>query len=150
VRPTYSVELSCGGRALMYGVGPKHELRPKPHSAVPWGWDQGSWIFLTGEVWASLSKNGVGAVLPPPAKFFNVVIRKKFKSSYLDPDTNFLLQFSKHLLIYCLLFSRDPNLRPSFAQLTSALKTVQRLVIPSHQEVQSPPVPQEISVNSTP
>ncbi|TVU48318.1 hypothetical protein EJB05_07951 [Eragrostis curvula] len=47
-------------------------------------------------------------------------------------------------------WQKDPNLRPSFAQLTSALKTVQRLVIPSHQETQNPPVPQEISVNSTP
>ncbi|WOK99183.1 serine/threonine-protein kinase EDR1 [Canna indica] len=44
----------------------------------------------------------------------------------------------------------DPNLRPSFAQLTSALKPLQRLVIPSHQETQSPPVQQEISVNLTP
>jgi hypothetical protein len=89
-------------------------------------------------------------VLPSPAKFFYVVIKKEVKSSYLDLDTHFLLQFSKRLVIYCLLFPRDPNLRPSFAQLTNALKTVQRLVIPSHQEAQSPPVPQEISVNSTP
>ncbi|XP_020104386.1 serine/threonine-protein kinase EDR1 [Ananas comosus] len=44
----------------------------------------------------------------------------------------------------------DPSLRPSFEQLTTALKSLQRLVIPSHQETQSPPVPQEISVNSTP
>ncbi|OEL38235.1 Serine/threonine-protein kinase EDR1 [Dichanthelium oligosanthes] len=47
-------------------------------------------------------------------------------------------------------WQKDPNLRPSFQQLTSALKTVQRLVTPSHQEAQSPPVHQEISVNSTP
>ncbi|XP_062216745.1 serine/threonine-protein kinase EDR1-like [Phragmites australis] len=47
-------------------------------------------------------------------------------------------------------WQKDPNLRPSFAQLTSALKTVQRLVTPSHQETQSSPVPQEISVKSTP
>ncbi|CAN6285594.1 unnamed protein product [Urochloa humidicola] len=47
-------------------------------------------------------------------------------------------------------WQKDPNLRPSFSQLTSALKTVQRLVTPSHQETQSPPVHQEISVNSTP
>nr|AAN61142.1 EDR1 [Oryza sativa Japonica Group] len=46
-------------------------------------------------------------------------------------------------------WQKDPNLRPSFAQLTSALKTVQRLVTPSHQESQSPPVPQEIWVNSS-
>ncbi|KAA8536949.1 hypothetical protein F0562_029427 [Nyssa sinensis] len=39
----------------------------------------------------------------------------------------------------------DPNLRPSFAQLTAALKPLQRLVIPSHFEQQSPPLPQEIS-----
>ncbi|XP_010917753.1 serine/threonine-protein kinase EDR1 [Elaeis guineensis] len=44
----------------------------------------------------------------------------------------------------------DPSLRPSFAQLTTALKSLQRLVIPSHQDTQSPPVAQEISVNSTP
>ncbi|KAK3150545.1 hypothetical protein QOZ80_3AG0234590 [Eleusine coracana subsp. coracana] len=47
-------------------------------------------------------------------------------------------------------WQKDPNLRPSFAQLTSALKTVQRLVAASHQETQGPPVHQEISVNSTP
>ncbi|CAI9102465.1 OLC1v1000744C1 [Oldenlandia corymbosa var. corymbosa] len=45
----------------------------------------------------------------------------------------------------------DPNLRPSFAQLTVALKSLQRLVIPSHvDQPNSPPMPQEISVNSTP
>ncbi|CAD5193522.1 unnamed protein product [Musa acuminata subsp. malaccensis] len=44
----------------------------------------------------------------------------------------------------------DPSLRPSFAQLTTALRSLQRLVIPSHQETQSPPMPQEISVNLTP
>ncbi|KAJ7973436.1 MAP kinase kinase kinase-like protein [Quillaja saponaria] len=44
----------------------------------------------------------------------------------------------------------DPNLRPSFAQLAVALKPLQRLVIPSHQEQLSSPLPQEISVNSTP
>lgn len=53
-------------------------------------------------------------------------------------------------LICGLSLARDPNLRPSFSQLTNALKTVQRLVAPSHQETQSPPVHQEISVNSTP
>ncbi|KAK9292058.1 hypothetical protein L1049_020012 [Liquidambar formosana] len=44
----------------------------------------------------------------------------------------------------------EPNLRPSFAQLTVALKPLQRLVIPSHRDQQGPPLPQEISVNSTP
>ncbi|KAL0005696.1 hypothetical protein SO802_013257 [Lithocarpus litseifolius] len=44
----------------------------------------------------------------------------------------------------------DPNLRPSFAQLTVALKPLQRLVIPSHLDQPSSPLPQEISVNSTP
>ncbi|CAL9759552.1 unnamed protein product [Musa acuminata subsp. burmannicoides] len=44
----------------------------------------------------------------------------------------------------------DPNLRPSFAQLTTALRSLQRLVIPSYQETHSPPVAQEISVNLTP
>ena len=56
----------------------------------------------------------------------------------------------KFVLTCALSIARDPNLRPSFAQLTSALKTVQRLVTPSHQEAQSPQVHQEISVNLTP
>uniref|UniRef100_A0A2N9ER81 Protein kinase domain-containing protein n=1 Tax=Fagus sylvatica TaxID=28930 RepID=A0A2N9ER81_FAGSY len=44
----------------------------------------------------------------------------------------------------------DPNLRPSFAQLTVALKPLQRLAIPSHLDQPSSPLTQEISVNSTP
>ncbi|XP_024438845.1 serine/threonine-protein kinase EDR1 isoform X2 [Populus trichocarpa] len=40
----------------------------------------------------------------------------------------------------------DPNLRPSFAQLTVALKPLQRLVIPSHLDQPSPPLQQEIAV----
>ncbi|XP_058085758.1 serine/threonine-protein kinase EDR1 [Magnolia sinica] len=44
----------------------------------------------------------------------------------------------------------DPSLRPSFAQLTSALKPLQQLAISSHQDTQSSHLPQEISVNSTP
>ncbi|XP_057502158.1 serine/threonine-protein kinase EDR1-like isoform X2 [Actinidia eriantha] len=44
----------------------------------------------------------------------------------------------------------DPNLRPSFAQLADALKPLQRLVIPSHHDQQSPPLPQGITVNTTP
>lgn len=44
----------------------------------------------------------------------------------------------------------DPNLRPSFAQLCVALKTLQRLVNPSHTGQQSSPITAEISVNSTP
>lgn len=44
----------------------------------------------------------------------------------------------------------DPSLRPSFAQLTVALKPLQRLVIPSHPDQPSSALPQEISVNSTP
>nr|ACQ57002.1 EDR1 [Glycine max] len=47
-------------------------------------------------------------------------------------------------------WQQDPNLRPSFAQLTVALKPLQRLVIPSHHDQVAPPMPQEISVNSTP
>ncbi|KAL5224822.1 hypothetical protein ABZP36_011461 [Zizania latifolia] len=43
-------------------------------------------------------------------------------------------------------WQKDPNLRPSFSQLTSFLKTLQRLVIPSHQEAPSSYVPQEISL----
>ncbi|KAJ4767801.1 protein kinase family protein [Rhynchospora pubera] len=44
----------------------------------------------------------------------------------------------------------DPSLRPSFAHLTTALKSLQRLVIQSSlQDTQSPPVPQEIFVNSS-
>ncbi|XP_044499201.1 serine/threonine-protein kinase EDR1-like [Mangifera indica] len=44
----------------------------------------------------------------------------------------------------------EPNLRPSFAQLTVALKPLQRLVIPAHMDQPSSLLPQEISVNSTP
>ncbi|KAG9451981.1 hypothetical protein H6P81_004885 [Aristolochia fimbriata] len=45
----------------------------------------------------------------------------------------------------------DPNLRPSFAQLTTALKPLQQLVISNQPpDTQSPPLQQEISVNSTP
>ncbi|KAJ6762880.1 SERINE-THREONINE PROTEIN KINASE [Salix purpurea] len=44
----------------------------------------------------------------------------------------------------------DPNLRPSFAKLTSDLKPLQRLVIPSHLDQPSPSLQQEIAVNSTP
>ncbi|KAF9622615.1 hypothetical protein IFM89_032514 [Coptis chinensis] len=40
----------------------------------------------------------------------------------------------------------DPNLRPSFSQLTVALQSLQRLVIPSHQDQQSLPLSQEISL----
>ncbi|CBI34231.3 unnamed protein product, partial [Vitis vinifera] len=39
----------------------------------------------------------------------------------------------------------DPNLRPSFAQLTVALKPLQRLVIPQHLDQQSLTLQQEIS-----
>lgn len=44
----------------------------------------------------------------------------------------------------------DPNLRPSFAQLTVALTQLQRLVIPSYVDQPSSHLLQEISVNSTP
>ncbi|XP_050220617.1 serine/threonine-protein kinase EDR1 [Mercurialis annua] len=44
----------------------------------------------------------------------------------------------------------DPNSRPSFAELTTALKPLQRLVIPAHLDLPSSPLQQEISVNSTP
>ncbi|VFQ94402.1 unnamed protein product [Cuscuta campestris] len=44
----------------------------------------------------------------------------------------------------------DPNLRPSFAELTVALRPLQRLVIPSHVDQPSSPLTQQISVNSTP
>ncbi|XP_042386948.1 serine/threonine-protein kinase EDR1-like isoform X1 [Zingiber officinale] len=44
----------------------------------------------------------------------------------------------------------DPSLRPSFAQLTTVLKSLQRLIVPSHQELQNPPMPQKIPVNSIP
>ncbi|KAG7968704.1 hypothetical protein I3843_08G167600 [Carya illinoinensis] len=44
----------------------------------------------------------------------------------------------------------DPNLRPSFAQLTVALKALQRLVIPSHMDQPDSAISQEIPVNSTP
>ncbi|KAK8508753.1 hypothetical protein V6N12_034858 [Hibiscus sabdariffa] len=39
----------------------------------------------------------------------------------------------------------DPSLRPSFAELTVALKPLQRLVIPLHQDQSSSPMPQGIS-----
>ncbi|CAN6464879.1 unnamed protein product [Victoria cruziana] len=44
----------------------------------------------------------------------------------------------------------DPNLRPSFAQLATALEPLQQLVLPNHQDSQSSHISQEISVNSTP
>ncbi|VFQ60438.1 unnamed protein product [Cuscuta campestris] len=44
----------------------------------------------------------------------------------------------------------DPNLRPSFAELTVALRPLQRLVIPSHVDQPNSPLTQQISVNSTP
>ncbi|TKY52160.1 Serine/threonine-protein kinase EDR1 [Spatholobus suberectus] len=47
-------------------------------------------------------------------------------------------------------WQQDPNLRPSFSQLAAALKPLQCLVIPSHQDQVAPPMQQEISVNSTP
>lgn len=53
-------------------------------------------------------------------------------------------------LIYSCYFPSEPNLRPSFAQLTVALKPLQRLVIPAHMDQPSSLLPQEISVNSTP
>ncbi|KAL6560523.1 Serine/threonine-protein kinase edr1 [Orobanche gracilis] len=43
----------------------------------------------------------------------------------------------------------DPNMRPSFAQLCVALKPLQRLVIPSHVELQTA-LPHDIQVTSTP
>jgi hypothetical protein len=71
------------------------------------------------------------------------------KSCFCHGNQN--LAFDARCILICgLSITRDPNLRPSFSQLTSALKTVQRLVTPSQQEPQSPPVHQEISVNSTP
>jgi hypothetical protein len=54
------------------------------------------------------------------------------------------------LLTDLFFHAREPNLRPSFTQLTTALKSLQRLVIPSSlQDAQSPPVSQEIFVNSS-
>ncbi|KAJ4841106.1 hypothetical protein Tsubulata_003737 [Turnera subulata] len=44
----------------------------------------------------------------------------------------------------------EPNLRPSFAQLTVALQRLNRLVIPLHMDQPSSPLQPEISVNSTP
>lgn len=43
----------------------------------------------------------------------------------------------------------EPNLRPSFAELTVALKPLQRLAVPSNVDQPSSPLPQEISVNPT-
>lgn len=54
-------------------------------------------------------------------------------------------------LIGCSFFPvSDPNLRPSFSELTVALKPLQRLVIPSNLDHPSSHLRQEISVNSTP
>ncbi|KAL3631716.1 Serine/threonine-protein kinase edr1 [Castilleja foliolosa] len=47
-------------------------------------------------------------------------------------------------------WQRDPNLRPSFAQLCVALKPLQRLVIPSHVEQPTASLSQDIQVKSTP
>ncbi|KAK9732778.1 hypothetical protein RND81_04G021300 [Saponaria officinalis] len=44
----------------------------------------------------------------------------------------------------------DPNLRPSFAQLCVALKSLQHLAVPSQVGQQSSAMPSEISVNSSP
>lgn len=44
----------------------------------------------------------------------------------------------------------EPSLRPSFAQLTTALKSLQRLLIPTHQESQTTPLSLEIPVSTTP
>ncbi|CAN6582074.1 unnamed protein product [Malus baccata var. baccata] len=44
----------------------------------------------------------------------------------------------------------EPNLRPSFSELTVALKPLQRLVIPPNLDHPSSPLRQEISVNYTP
>ncbi|XP_039116656.1 serine/threonine-protein kinase EDR1-like isoform X1 [Dioscorea cayenensis subsp. rotundata] len=47
-------------------------------------------------------------------------------------------------------WQKDPNLRPSFVDLTTALKSLQRLVVPAYQDAQNPPLAQEIPVNTTP
>ncbi|KAJ6852452.1 serine/threonine-protein kinase EDR1-like [Iris pallida] len=47
-------------------------------------------------------------------------------------------------------WQKEPSLRPSFAQLTTALKSLKRLVIPSQRELQSTLFSQEICVNTTP
>lgn len=47
-------------------------------------------------------------------------------------------------------WQKEPSLRPSFAQLTNALKSLQRLVVPSNQDSSNPSFPQQIPVNSTP
>ena len=48
------------------------------------------------------------------------------------------------------LITSDPNLRPSFSELTVALKPLQRLVTPSNMDQPSSPLQQGISVNSIP
>ncbi|KAH7666002.1 Non-specific serine/threonine protein kinase protein [Dioscorea alata] len=47
-------------------------------------------------------------------------------------------------------WQKDPNLRPSFVDLTTALKSLQRLVVPAYQDAQNPPLAQEIPINTTP
>ncbi|KAJ6813692.1 serine/threonine-protein kinase EDR1-like [Iris pallida] len=46
-------------------------------------------------------------------------------------------------------WQKEPSSRPSFAQLTTALKSLKRLVVPSQQEFQSTAFSQEIRVNTT-
>ncbi|KAJ6763591.1 SERINE-THREONINE PROTEIN KINASE [Salix purpurea] len=49
------------------------------------------------------------------------------------------------IALSAVLFSSDPNLRPSFAKLTADLKPLQRLVIPSHPDQPTQSLQQEIA-----
>ncbi|XP_073140037.1 serine/threonine-protein kinase EDR1 isoform X2 [Henckelia pumila] len=51
--------------------------------------------------------------------------------------------------IICECWQTEPNLRPSFSQLTVGLKHLQRLVVPSHVEHPTATLPQQNSLNST-
>ncbi|KAH7665977.1 Non-specific serine/threonine protein kinase protein [Dioscorea alata] len=47
-------------------------------------------------------------------------------------------------------WQKDPNLRPAFVDLTTALKSLQWLVVPAYQDAQNPALAQEIPINTTP
>ncbi|XP_075520444.1 serine/threonine-protein kinase EDR1 isoform X3 [Primulina tabacum] len=51
--------------------------------------------------------------------------------------------------IICECWQTEPNLRPSFAQLSVGLKHLQRLVVPSHVEHPTAALPQQSTLNST-
>jgi hypothetical protein len=70
LRPIYSIEPTCGGRSLMYGVGLKHESRPEllpPHQDGTRV--RGFSIFLYQRRFSFSIKESRGMVLPPLVDF---------------------------------------------------------------------------------